>query len=230
MNKDMKITVVENGPYLVSGNIPLYEKKIISEDGLMVMKTIRQIPTEEEYKLCRCGLSKEMPFCDGTHEEAGFDGTEVAENNKYFDRAEVFNGPEVDLYDDGRCAYARFCHKKHGDIWHLTWDSDDPVKKAEAIEAAKQCPTGRLVIKDKNGKIIEPELESSISIIQDIPEGCSSGIFVAGGIPLYSADGKPYEIQNRMMLCRCGRSDNKPFCDATHDPIHFNDTLIELEE
>lgn len=229
MSKEMKIQIVENGPYLVSGNIPLYEKKIVEEDGLMVMKTIRQIPTEEEYMLCRCGHSKDMPFCDGAHVAAGFEGKEVADKSKYFDRATLYTGPEIDLYDDGRCAFARFCHKRHGDVWHSTFDSSDPVKKAEAIEGANQCPTGRLVIKDKDGKVIEPKLEPSISIIQDIPEQCSSGIFVAGGIPLYGADGEEYEVQNRMMLCRCGRSENKPFCDATHDPIHFNDTLIELE-
>lgn len=229
MNKEMKIEIIENGPYLVSGNVPLYEKKIVEEDGLMVMKTIKQIPTEEKYMLCRCGQSLDMPFCDGAHVAAGFDGKETAENNKYFERAKLYTGPDIDLYDDGRCAFTRFCHKKHGDVWHSTFDSDDPVKKAEAIEGAGQCLTGRLVVKDKNGKIIEPKLEPSISIIQDIPRGCSSGIFVAGGIPLYGADGKQYEVQNRMMLCRCGQSDNKLFCDATHDSIHFDDNLIELE-
>ena len=32
----------------------------------------------------------------------------------------------------------------------------------------------------------------------------------------FSADGKTYEIRNRMTLCRCGRSDNKPFCNGSH--------------
>jgi len=31
-----------------------------------------------------------------------------------------------------------------------------------------------------------------------------------------SADGKTYEIRNQMTLCRCGRSDNKPFCNGSH--------------
>lgn len=229
MSEKMKIEIVKDGPYSVSGNIPLYEKKIIEEDGLMVMKTIKKIPTDGDYMLCRCGKSKDMPFCDGLHVEAHFDGTEVAENNKYMDRAEVCVGPEIDLYDDGRCAYARFCHQKHGDVWTLTLESNDPVKKKEVIAGSNQCPSGRLVVKDKDGKIIEPKLEPCISIVQDIPERCSSGIFVTGNIPLYSANKKQYEIQNRMMLCRCGASSNKPFCDATHDPIHFDDTLIELE-
>jgi len=31
-----------------------------------------------------------------------------------------------------------------------------------------------------------------------------------------SEDGKPYRIRNRLTLCRCGRSENMPFCDGSH--------------
>ena len=41
-------------------------------------------------------------------------------------------------------------------------------------------------------------------------------IWVRGGIPVASADGKTYEVRNRLTLCRCGRSANKPFCDGSH--------------
>ena len=35
-------------------------------------------------------------------------------------------------------------------------------------------------------------------------------------IPVIAADGKAYEVRNRMTLCRCGQSNNKPFCDGSH--------------
>ncbi|HEY0196583.1 MAG TPA: CDGSH iron-sulfur domain-containing protein, partial [Methanobacterium sp.] len=38
-----------------------------------------------------------------------------------------------------------------------------------------------------------------------------------------SADGYVYEVRNRVTLCRCGQSENKPFCDGTHMEIGFND-------
>jgi len=30
------------------------------------------------------------------------------------------------------------------------------------------------------------------------------------------ADGRAYEVRNRVSLCRCGKSKNKPFCDGSH--------------
>ncbi|MFE2733740.1 CDGSH iron-sulfur domain-containing protein [Streptomyces sp. NPDC059349] len=45
-----------------------------------------------------------------------------------------------------------------------------------------------------------------------------------GGIPVTAADGTPYEVRNRVTLCRCGASRNKPFCDGTHASIGFKDT------
>ena len=53
----------------------------------------------------------------------------------------------------------------------------------------------------------------------------SGPIWVKGGIRIEGADGKSYEIRNRVTLCRCGQSSNKPFCDGTHASMHFHDGL-----
>ncbi|MGA7803617.1 CDGSH iron-sulfur domain-containing protein [Bradyrhizobium sp.] len=39
-----------------------------------------------------------------------------------------------------------------------------------------------------------------------------------------SADGFEDEVRNRVTLCRCGQSQNKPFCDGTHAQTKFKDT------
>ena len=51
----------------------------------------------------------------------------------------------------------------------------------------------------------------------------SGPLWVRGGVPVVSADGTPYEIRNRVTLCRCGASQNKPFCDGSHASIGFTD-------
>jgi CDGSH-type Zn-finger protein len=217
-----KIKILKNGPYQVSGDIPLFEKEIVMENDVQVLKTIRQLETNGDYYLCRCGHSENIPFCDGHHVKINFDGTETAGFSKYLERAELYQGSTIDLLDDERCAFARFCHKEDGSVWELIENSFDNHRKKEAIEAANNCPAGRLTIVTKDGQLLEPELEPSISYIKDRPKGCGAGLFVTGNIELESANGQTYELRNRYALCRCGASKNKPFCDAMHVGIKFN--------
>ncbi len=64
---------------------------------------------------------------------------------------------------------------------------------------------------------MEPELSPRVAVIDDGP------LFVQGGVPLEGADGETYETLNRMSLCRCGASSNKPYCDGTHSETDFKD-------
>jgi len=132
-------------------------------------------------------------------------------------------GSGINLLDDNRCAYGRFSHRSGGDFWELTEKSDSEENVNEAIQTASECPAGRLTAVDKTGSLIEPELEPSIDIIQDPQKKVSGGIFVKGNIPIESSDGHLYELRNRVALCRCGKSKNKPFCDAMHVTIGFSD-------
>jgi CDGSH iron-sulfur domain-containing protein 3 len=39
---------------------------------------------------------------------------------------------------------------------------------------------------------------------------------VKGRVTLIDADGNPYTVEENFVLCRCGGSSTKPFCDGTH--------------
>lgn len=223
VKKGVKIKIVKNGPYIVTGDIPLSEKIITPKDDRYIYEDGKKFERQKMYALCRCGESKNHPYCDGSHENAGFDGTEVASMESYDKRARIFEGPGIDLMDDGRCAVARFCHEKHGSVWQLVKKSDNEECKKEAIRGAVNCPTGRLVAVEKNGKRIEPEYEPSIEILQDSEKGVSGPFYVKGNVPIVSSDGEAYEIRNRVGLCRCGHSKDTPFCDGSHIKIDFND-------
>jgi len=221
--KKGKIKILKDGPYFVTGNVHLSEKIIISKGKENKFIDGQEFPENEEYALCRCGKSKNAPFCDGSHVKIDFNGNEVALRSKYEDRAESLKGPNLDLLDDNRCAFARFCHRNEGNVWELTEHSDKQGYREEAIKGASNCPSGRLVAMDKTGKPIEHEYEQSIEIIQDPEKKASGGIFVKGNIPIESSDGHMYEIRNRVVLCRCGESSDKPFCDAKHIQVKFSD-------
>ena len=64
-----KIKVTKNGPYLVSGKIPLQKQIIIadSEGTATEWQPSTKYSPQEKYALCRCGHSKNKPFCDSSH-------------------------------------------------------------------------------------------------------------------------------------------------------------------
>jgi CDGSH-type Zn-finger protein len=61
----IKITIRENGPYVVEG-----EFQLVDAQG-------NEIPAIKR-SLCRCGGSTTKPFCDGTHSKIGFQGAIAA--------------------------------------------------------------------------------------------------------------------------------------------------------
>jgi len=217
------IRIMKNGPYLVTGSVPLRKVKIVPNGNHNEYQPVHEYSLQKEYALCRCGHSAASPYCDGSHTCKGFVGDETASRLPYRMRVAILQGPDLDLLDDGRCAYTRFCHREEGNVWELTRNSDDPEARTQAIVAACDCPTGRLVALDRAGNPIEWTFEPSIEILEDPEEGVSGPLFVKGNIALESADGTLYEVRNRMALCRCGESENKPFCDATHISIGFSD-------
>jgi hypothetical protein len=84
-----------------------------------------------------------------------------------------------------------------------------PVGPAGCVDRAK-------------GKPVEPKLAISIGLVEDPEEDCSGLIWLRGGITLEAVDGFVYETRNRVTLCRCGESANKPFCDGTHAKVKFH--------
>jgi CDGSH-type Zn-finger protein len=224
--------VTKDGPYEVEGGVPLARQFIEpNEDGhSWEWRDGETIETGERYRLCRCGRSATKPFCDDSEQEAGFDGTETASHDPYLSQATEFEGPDIVLTDAPRlCAAARFCEAK-GQIWNLVEGGGDEAT-ALALRAAAHCPSGRLRTWDglpEDGQPAgEPDFEPSIGVVEDPAAGVSGPLWVRGGIQVVSADGYEYEVRNRVTLCRCGASRNKPFCDGSHRRIRFRDESVD---
>jgi CDGSH-type Zn-finger protein len=223
----VRITVTKNGPYLVEGGVPYTVETIVCDtDG--ESESWRVDSTLEDHErcgLCRCGHSKTKPLCDGSHILVDFDGTEVGSHGPYADAAEVVAGPRVSLADcKDLCADARFCHRR-GTVWHRVFEDSDEAQTV-VVEESMLCPSGRYVALDRDtGAANEPAFRPSIAFTQDSGAAVSGPIWARGGIELASADGEPYEVRNRVTLCRCGQSKNKPFCDGSHIAHGFHDHL-----
>lgn len=222
-----KVVVTKNGPYLVSGAVPLSRQTIVAdaEGGSEEWRETHPYPAQGEgYALCRCGHSAHKPFCDGTHQKVKFDGNETASRQPYREQAQLTEGPQLALTDaESLCAFARFCDP-HGQVWSQVERTDQAEVRATFVKQVNNCPSGRLVAWERGtGKPVEHALPVSIGVIEDPPEGVSGPLWLRGGIPVIAADGFAYEVRNRVTLCRCGASRHKPFCDGSHAAVKFHD-------
>lgn len=179
------ISVTTNGPYLVTGDLPITRRRpVVSEYGEpMTWQTMSAIEAPDTVALCRCGQWSNKPLCDGTHAVVGFN--------------------------------------RVTSVWKMVKnaDTDDSVARAQLMAMVERCPSGALTFRlSAEGADVEPELRAGIGVVDDGP------LFVTGGVPIRRADGRGMEVRNRVTLCRCGGSGNKPLCDGSHKKNGFADS------
>ena len=132
------IMVRPNGPLICKGDAAI---SLLNEDDKLILK-------ENEFALCRCGQSKNKPFCDGSH------------------KIEKIEMPQTFV--------------------------DDREKPIEGITEELT------IIVKKNAMYI-----------------------VQGAMTIFSRDGRSRTTRTKAALCRCGKSDKKPFCDTKHKKCDF---------
>ena len=213
------ITVKKDGPLVVEGGVPLSRKSIVYSEWHepMTWRKDADLPAREVYRLCRCGQSATKPFCDGSHVRAKFDGTEFAPTEPSADRREGAVTEHITVTDDRTlCTRAGFCGNRVTNVWQQIGHLEDARVRFDVIQRIERCPSGRLAY-ELAGAPIEPDLPKAIAVTKDGPYS------VTGGIPVTMSDGRTLEVRNRLQLCRCGESFNKPLCDGTHFTIKFRE-------
>jgi CDGSH-type Zn-finger protein len=219
---NLRIKIEQDGPYYVTGGVPLTQRvPAMSTYGEPlewdpVGAKVEERPIRRQYRLCRCGHSSTKPLCDSTHEEIGFDGTLSADRRPGDERRQTFQGTGVVMTDDtSLCASAGFCGTRFTKVWQMIERTADPEVRARLLHMVSLCPSGRLEASLESGEQVEPEYTPSIAAVTNGP------LWVRGGIAIEAPDGFVYEVRNRVTLCRCGQSKNKPFCDGTHEEVGF---------
>jgi len=124
----------------------------VLENGPLAVNADLHIEGEEprtRATLCRCGASKNKPFCDGSHEKAGFTAT-----------------------------------------------GEPPTEDSEPLET-------------RNGLLK----------ITPFPNG---PLGLAGNVEICAGTGRTVNRTTKGALCRCGHSQNKPYCDGSHRRVGFS--------
>jgi len=219
-NNEPKIIVTRRGPYSVEGGIPLVRKEpVVSEHGEpLTWRKGEVLNTGKFYTLCGCGESGTKPFCDGSHADSNFQH-KAPGNTEPIDRnPQTYHGTGLVVEDDrSLCIHAGFCGNQATNVWRLVSKSSDTQIRAQIISMIERCPSGALTYSlEPNGENIEPDLPVEIAITPD------GALWVSGNVPIEWADGNPLETRNRVALCRCGSSKNRPLCDGTHNEVGFS--------
>ncbi|MFN8472007.1 MAG: CDGSH iron-sulfur domain-containing protein [Anaerolineae bacterium] len=217
------IIVEKNGPYHVKGDIPLVAKtQVVSEHGEPIAwRKEGVIKATGDYKLCRCGQSSHKPFCDDTHFDIEFDGTETADTAPTASRQATFaRGTRIVVKKDRTlCMEAGFCGMVNASMPTLVAGTQDTRVRSLVIAMVERCPSGALTYHiERDEPDIEPDLPQQIADTTEITDAgpIAGPLWVTGGIPIERADGQPFETRNRVTLCNCGMSSQKPLCDGTH--------------
>lgn len=208
-NKPKKPTIecAKNGPYVVKGLDKLHDW----QNEPVEIKSV--------VALCRCGASKNKPFCDGSHAQVGF--SDQKSEDRVEDRRDDYVGKKITIHDNrGICSHAGFCTDGLPSVWRMNaepWIDPDGAPVEKIIETIKKCPSGALSYSIEGKEYRDQKREPAVRVTKDGP------YYVTGGVELTNISPGQGASKEHYALCRCGGSKNKPFCDGTHWYIDFYD-------
>jgi CDGSH-type Zn-finger protein/truncated hemoglobin YjbI len=213
-----EIRCAHNGPYLVTN-----AERVTDWLG-------GELPSRPQMALCRCGESAIKPLCDSACRRAGF--TDKKDPKRVPDRRDTYDGVQLTVFDNrGICQHSGFCTDRLNTVFHTEGAFVTPSggRMDEIIRAVRDCPSGalsyaidgveaRAQVDWDNGR------EPAIEVSKDGPYR------IVGSVPLTDQAGEPVaraagSSLEHYALCRCGHSQNKPFCSGMHWYVDFKDPV-----
>lgn len=121
----------------------------------------------------------------------------------------TYPGERVTVYYDARrCLHFAECIRELPEVFDARerpWIQPDNAPEERVAEVIRRCSSGALHYELVDGSPEQPEHPTSVSPVKDGP------ITIRGELVIDTAEGELSEV--RAALCRCGRTDNQPFCD-----------------
>jgi CDGSH-type Zn-finger protein len=208
-----KIACLPNGPYYLLNNPePAPIPNLRRASGAPCI-------TATGVALCRCGGSKNKPFCDGTHSANGFRDANSADPAQ--NRRKSYKGKRIAILDNrALCSHAAFCTDELKEVFRhhdQPWIDPDGAAVEEIIATIRKCPSGALGYAIDGVEAEPPQRPPMVTVTDHGPYA------ITGGIELLGVDFGAGASKEHYTLCRCGASKNKPFCDGSHWDVSFRD-------
>ena len=208
-----KIACLPNGPYYLLNDMeaaPVANLRRASGEACAAVRGVA---------LCRCGGSKNKPFCDGTHGTNGFSDRNTAD--AAINRRSTYAGKGITIFDNrALCSHAGFCTDELAAVFRQRdepWIDPDGAAVEKIVAQIRRCPSGALSYAIDGVEAEAPQRPPMVTVTNDGPYAVTGGIELLG---VKLGDGASAE---HYTLCRCGASRNKPFCDGSHWHVGFKD-------
>jgi len=124
-------------------------------------------------------------------------------------RGRAYHGQRVTVYYDiRRCTHFAECVRGLPDVFDVhkrPWVQPDNGSAELVAAVIRRCPTGALHYELADGPPEAPERPTRVEAVPDGP------LTIRGDLRIEAPAGEIYDV--RAALCRCGRTQNQPFCD-----------------
>jgi uncharacterized Fe-S cluster protein YjdI/CDGSH-type Zn-finger protein len=129
-------------------------------------------------------------------------------------------------FDPTRCIHAAECIRAQPLVFDSTrkrWIKLELGAPEDIATAIRRCPTGALHYQLAGGSAEAPDASLSLRAARNGP------LYVRGDVRLERDDGTLIAEGYRMALCRCGATQNAPFCDGSHRTVGFRDAAVPID-
>ena len=204
----IKISMIPNGPIKLDAD---------AEDSPVLGHAAGDIPLEKTTFLCRCGESQNKPFCDGAHAAKGYTDENRCERDALLDA----EAPGITVhFNRAICSGAGACVRGLPAVFvsgAKDWIRPAEASADEVIATVKKCPSGALTYTRDGETHKRDESAVTMKIVKNGPYE------VTGPVEFEPPKWSENASRTCFALCRCGRSDNAPFCDYSHGEQGWKD-------
>jgi len=127
---------------------------------------------------------------------------------------EYSNGEVTVVWEAEKCIHSTMCVKGLPNVFkpnERPWIKIEGAETNALIDTIKKCPSGALsfYMNEKTDKTAQ-KLETQVEVLENGP------LLVYGTLNVTHKDGTKETKNRTTAFCRCGASQNKPYCDGAH--------------
>lgn len=132
-------------------------------------------------------------------------------------KKEYTNGEITITWEPEKCIHSKKCWTELGEVFqprNRPWINMGGATSEVVVNQIKKCPSGALGFYNNEKKENSEDMKSvKVNVLDNGP------ILIEGSCVI-TEKGQTKTVE-KMALCRCGASNNKPFCDGTHSKVGF---------